>query len=434
MIKKNLIFAIATLLCVALAVPASAFENEFGGYWRTRFFLQKDFSGSVDSSLDEKNNLSRADTRTRINYTAKINDSLKLVNEFEMDAVWGEGDATADSSSGAVDTNNSYGDIGTDGVAFEIKNTYADFNLGPVLNVKMGAQPGVIARGFLFDEDFTGITATINSSSISIPVIWIKEAEGGMGFEKNSADVDYVIITPTFNVGDSLSVNPYVAYDPNPNLKYFPNQVDDEKSMYYFGADLDASLGIASLWLTGIYQWGWVENNTHEYDYNAYLLALGGAIDVAGLCDVHGEWFFVTGDDTSTFSEREEFEGLRGQSYYWAEIMGLGKFDTQAYAASPGDQLSNITAFNIGVGTSFDVLAKTLTMNVDIWTAQLEETNASGDDRLGTEIDVNIGVDLFEDLTLEIIGAYMLVGDKSTIPATEEKNPYEAGTRLMLKF
>ena len=43
--KKFAILAIAALLVVAFTVPAAAFENQFGGYWRTRFYINKKFSG-----------------------------------------------------------------------------------------------------------------------------------------------------------------------------------------------------------------------------------------------------------------------------------------------------------------------------------------------------------------------------------------------------
>jgi hypothetical protein len=83
--KKFSILALAALMVIALTVPATALENEFGGYWRTRMYQDGDFGG--DGGND---GYRRVDTRTRLYYTAKINDNLKFVNKFEMDAVWGE--------------------------------------------------------------------------------------------------------------------------------------------------------------------------------------------------------------------------------------------------------------------------------------------------------------------------------------------------------
>ena len=138
--KKLLVFGLAALLVIAFCVPASALENVFGGYWRVRGYKMKDFSGSDIGNDDDA---SQTTTRTRLYYTAVLNDNLKFVNKFEMDAVFGgQGDG-------------SYGDLGADGVRVEVKNSYADFNTGP-LNWKLGVQGAAIGRSLVFDNDFAG--------------------------------------------------------------------------------------------------------------------------------------------------------------------------------------------------------------------------------------------------------------------------------------
>ncbi|MBW2593906.1 MAG: hypothetical protein JRE58_13070, partial [Deltaproteobacteria bacterium] len=140
--KKFSILLFAALLVVAFTMPAAALETEFGGYWRTRFFTEQNFTGEDES---EAMDFTWVDTRTRLYFTAILNDNLKFVNKFEFDAQWGD---------------SGYGDIGTDGKGkFEIKHSYADFNVGSV-NAKLGAQGVTLARGFLFDDDFMGAHVT----------------------------------------------------------------------------------------------------------------------------------------------------------------------------------------------------------------------------------------------------------------------------------
>ena len=43
--KKLSILALAAVLVIFFTLPAAALENEFGGYWLTRFYTQKYFSG-----------------------------------------------------------------------------------------------------------------------------------------------------------------------------------------------------------------------------------------------------------------------------------------------------------------------------------------------------------------------------------------------------
>jgi hypothetical protein len=131
--KKYFVFAVAVLLVFAFTLPAAAVEHQFGGYWRTRFFTEQNWNGE---DLAQLNDTQEVDTRTRLYYTAVLNDNLKLVNKFEMDARWGVGGV-------------SYGDIGADGVEVEVKNSYADFNISD-WNFKVGVQGINLGRGLFF--------------------------------------------------------------------------------------------------------------------------------------------------------------------------------------------------------------------------------------------------------------------------------------------
>ncbi|MEW6261363.1 MAG: hypothetical protein AB1547_15820, partial [Thermodesulfobacteriota bacterium] len=73
---KKILPMLCLFLVVAVAMPTHALENQFGGYWRTRAFTDKNFTGE-DESKDF--DLDRIDTRTRLFYTAKFSDNLKFV-------------------------------------------------------------------------------------------------------------------------------------------------------------------------------------------------------------------------------------------------------------------------------------------------------------------------------------------------------------------
>ncbi|MEW6259669.1 MAG: hypothetical protein AB1547_07140, partial [Thermodesulfobacteriota bacterium] len=73
---KKRFLTMVLLLVLGMALPAFALENQFGGYWRTRAFTDKNFTGE-DESKDF--DLDRIDTRTRLFYTAKFSDNLKFV-------------------------------------------------------------------------------------------------------------------------------------------------------------------------------------------------------------------------------------------------------------------------------------------------------------------------------------------------------------------
>jgi len=409
--KKLLTGLLAVGLVLALTLPASAFDSEFGGYWRTRAYMQKDFTGSDTGKSD----LQQVDTRTRLFYTAVFSEDFKFVNKFEWNVTWGDTVG---------------GDIGTDGMGiFRIKNSYANFNLGPV-NFMIGLQPRVLHRGFLFDDDFAGAAVTFNGSGFSIPLIWMKAYEGGTGNTANDNDVDYYVLKPTFTFGNT-ALTPTLAYVYSKDASKWPTlSGNKEVKVYFAGLDADVKFGGGStVWFTGIYEGGSAELiNGKSMDISAYLLALGGKVNV-GAIDIHGQVFYATGEDKTT-TDSEAFYVPKGQSYYWAELMGYGIFDNQFSAGSPADQISNIMAANIGVGFK---VSDALKITADLWHAKLAESDAKGNDVLGTEIDLVLTYSLMKNLTLDVVGAYLFAGD-ATYGGSNSANPYEIGTRLSFSF
>jgi hypothetical protein len=410
--KKLLFLLLTTAIVVALAMPAGAVDSEFGGYWRTRAYTQKNFSGDDSGARD----LTQVDTRGRLYYTAVFSDDLKWVNKFEWNQTWGDTVG---------------GDIGTDGMGiFRIKNSYANFNLGS-WNFMVGLQPRILARGLVFDDDFAGLAVTYNGAGFTFPFVWMKVYEGGTGNDANDLDVDYYAIKPNFMVGD-MSITPFALYvTSNDASAYLAG--NEEVSVYFVGLDLDATLGGGSFWLTAIYEGGSADMvpaavsilGTDSVDLSAYLLALG-----AGFGDFRAELIYATGDDASTADELEAFYVPAGQSYYWAEIMGHGIFDNQSSANSCANAISNVIAGN--VGATFNL--RDIQLDADVWYAALVEEDANQNDGLGTEIDLKLTYKLVDNLKLEVIGAYLFADDATTGGGNDEENPYEVGTRLSLKF
>lgn len=383
--KKIIAVAAGLMMVGVLASSASAVENKFGGYWRTRHVTTIDLDGQ-DSGTK-----SYVDTRTRLYYTAIFNENFKFVNKFEMDATWGG-------------NGSDYGDIGADGKVFEIKNSYADFKLGAA-QIKIGTQGATIARGFLFDDDFSGVVAVIPAGNVTIPVAWVKVEDEDRGI--STYDRDYYTVMPIIKISDEITLNPYLLLD---------KAEGETWNNYYAGIDVNVKMDAFSAWGTGIYQFGEILGT----DTSAFLLA-GGA--TAG--PVHGQVFYATGQD-ATDSDRTAFTNPKGRSYYWSEIMGAGTFDNAVSAGSPGDGISNVWAANVGF--SVKPMDK-LTVGADLWYAALVEDDAAGNTELGTEIDVKATYAIYDNLKLDLVAAYLIAGD-----ATGDEDPVEIGARFSLSF
>jgi len=421
--KKLFIAVLVTLIGLAFTAPAFAIEHEFGGYWRTRMFTQKNFDGSSDqagtattkyavtgaadntvttvgTTTYAQDDISMIDSRSRLYYTAVINDNLKFVNKFEMDADWGDGGVE-------------YGDIGADGVAVEVKNSYVDFNLNS-FNVKIGTQGLGIQRGFIFSDDTTGVA--VSNGALTALYFKFDESSANAGDDeslygfKYLADLDTVKLTPTFTYLDQA----------------------DGASVWYLGLDVDATISEAtSLWGTFIYNGG----DDGVNDVEAFLGAGGFNFKLNDTIGLHGQAFYASGDD-STSADQEAFQTIgtpnaTGTAYYWAEIMGLGYFDDQPSVNSPGAAVSNIFAANLGVSAA---LTEKMSVKFDLWYAALNEVADGADDDLGVEADVVLSYQLVEGLSLNFIAAYLFAGDATNGDVANQEDPWEVGTQLSLSF
>jgi len=409
--KKTLVLLFAALLVVAFTLPASAFDSQFGGYWRTRWFIQNQFSGDDLGTAD----VNRIDTRTRLYYTAVFSDDFKFVNRFEFNARYGDTEG---------------GDIGTDGDTFRVKHSFADFRTGAV-RWTVGLQGAVLARGFIFDDDFAGAIIRYQPGTTGDMLIPLMAAKVEAGPSQtpargNNDDVNLFALYPFFPMGN-MNFNPYLVY----LHQNYSGTTDAKNDVYWLGLDWDIKLDPASLWLTGIYQGGEVDGTGvnsaagAKADVGAYLFGLGFNVPLGGF-GLHGEGWYVSGDNDATDDKEKAFSGAPGNSYYWSEIMGLGIFDNQASNGAPGNNLTNIYALDIGIDWKpSDIWA----IKADVWYASLVEEDAAGEKSLGTELDLVATYTVIENMKLDLVGAYLFSGK-----ATGDKDPYELGMRLSFSF
>ena len=430
--KKIIASAVGLMLAGGIATTASAaIENQFGGYWRTRFTYEDNFSGKDTASREY------VDTRTRLFYTAKFSDDFKFVNKFEFNTGWGDTTrtqtVTVDGKSYNVSSAGlgAGGDIGADGKGnWRVKNSYADFNMGPAVNAKVGIQGFTVARGFIFDDDAAGVMLTGKAGQVSVIGAWINLSnEDVAGWDMaTSATLDqnvFAALVPV-KINDNMSVTPYFVYHKVSNYEAFTATGDADN--WYLGADADLKFGTVSVWGTAIYNGGEI----NDVDNKAYLGAVGAD---AGI--VHGQFFYASGDDGADATENNAFVSAPGtsagftspgvgSSYYWAEILGLGIFDNSLSAGSKGDDITNMWAGNVGV--TVKPMDK-LKITGDVWYASLAEDNATGDTELGVEFDGIVSYSIYDNLTADAVFAYLLSGD-----ATGEEDVMEGGLRLSLKF
>jgi hypothetical protein len=462
--KKLSVLLVAGLLVLALTMPAAAFENEFGGYWRTRFITDIDFAGTTGGKSDSQS-VNITDTRTRIYYTAKFSENLKFVNKFEVNAAWGQ--------------NGGYGQMGADNSGadtFRVKNSYVDFKLAEQ-RFTVGVQDFLLARGYIYNDDASGAKLIFKvNDAIYIPFIYMKNYEGGYGYiqQKNGSyeqastyDMSTWVLYPTIFLNKDNTLKPHVAYLYSENAALATaknvNMFNSPKSSTFLpgatkvdlwtaGLEYDGKIDIFELGATGIMQFGSIDvpqavYGTDSLDLKGYLFDVFGGVNL-GPANIHGKFIYASGNDHNDVnsSNIDAFvtPGQKdnwGASYYWAEIMGDGVIDNQTPLGAPGDKISNVYIANLGA--SYKLLPQ-LKFAADLWWAQHAEdvpiATSYGPQQyskdLGTEIDLVATYTIVDNLKVDLVGAYLWAGDCITraVDPTGDSNPIELAAMLSLAF
>ena len=176
-LKKTVAIAAAVGAMAAISVPAMALENEFhGSYTFNGIFSNFQDGASADYSPTQKNDRVRMNNlfeqRGRLQYSAKVSDDLKLVTHFELDTRFGgitDNKYTSSNDSGRLDA---------DGISFETKWVYLDFNLGNNFNAKLGVQPYKdTLKGLFIDADLPAIVTTTKLGAYSLGLAYSRFAD-----------------------------------------------------------------------------------------------------------------------------------------------------------------------------------------------------------------------------------------------------------------
>jgi hypothetical protein len=458
--KKLSVLLIAGLIALVHSKPATAFENEFGGFWRTRFYTQIGYNGTDNSNyvyLDEN----ITDTRTRIYYTAKFSENLEFVNKFEVNATWGG--------------NGGYGQMGADNSGadtFRVKNSYVGIKLGEQL-FRVGVQDFLLARGYIYNDDAAGIIAIFKvNDGIYLPFAYMKMYEGGAGYSStgnsnSNFDMSSYVFAPAIFLDKDNSFKSHVAYITSQNGSAAQAKNSYVLADYNFlasgagiripgtkvdlwsaGLEYDGKIGIFNQGATVIFQFGDIKLlNGENANAKGYLFDLFGGVNL-GPANIHAKGIYASGkkyDDMSydmkqfiTFGPKTDW----GTSYYWAEIMGAGIIDNTVPSGAPGDKISNVWIGNIGA--SYKLLAD-LKFAADLWYAQHVEdvliiTQAGApyqySSDLGWELDLVATYTIVDNLKLDLIGAYLWAGDCIThsVDPNGSTNPIELAAQLSLSF
>lgn len=470
--KRILAVAAAGALGALTAVPAMAFENEFHGIYKLKYFLSnyegytgndltnngpilygptpsKPVSSDTTENLKTKNYFEQ---RARIFYTAKASDDLKLVTGFEIDSMWG------DTAQGGTTRNNG-GALESDSVNLETKWVYLDFKI-PTTRTKVTA--GIQAfkdslKGIFFDFDGAGIMTSSKLDPLTLNIGYIRgydESFFSTSLPKGQQNLDIGVVEAKMALNKDMNVGAvYYLYADGRGLTGLSNgatKINTTSIMLHtLGLTADAKVGILNLSGFAAYQSG-VFRNIDAAGNSAYSNALAynvAAKAAVGPGTLKTALLFTSGQGDVTSNHLTGWIGTsQSKDRTWSSTAGTstynesGLFLLNRNSAAQASTTDASIVYNTGNGTNplnmqgvylftlgYDAtITPKLYTNVNLGAAWVAKNNglkptdkslaaAVVDKRnacnyMGSEINFETGYKMYDNLTAYVQAAYVVLG------------------------
>ncbi|MGD8255363.1 MAG: hypothetical protein PVH15_13045 [Syntrophobacterales bacterium] len=397
--KRLLICLVALIAVFALVMPASAAEMKVNGIWNAKAWARDNYDG--DDDTDDATQYVTQRFRSYWNWIASEN--LKLVYKNEIDIEWGD--------SGPQNGRNSGGGLSGDSVNLETKNIYLEFMV-PDTPVKatLGLQGITLHKGWFISDDAGGARFDMNFDPVSITAYWI----GVDGLEANdsvsSDDVWQAAVSGAYKA-ENMDARLSLAYQRNDN-DLTSNDVPESDDLYLLMGEFGMSFDMVSFDIVAATNFGEVDSDgAGDRDYEGFMFA--GSVDIAlDMATITVSGAYVSGDDEGDLDE--DFQGLAGQTFSWAEIISDGySYDRNASLAQIGGANRPSNMYYVAAGVDLKPTDTTTIMFDVYYVGMVEDRTIAGEeeDEIGIEVDARLTQKIYDNLSMTIIGAYMFAED-----------------------
>ncbi|QEM69594.1 hypothetical protein FO488_16505 [Geobacter sp. FeAm09] len=429
--------------------------------------------------------------RARIFYTAKANDDLKLVTAFEIDSVFGD---RAQGSIAATNSNvaqsnvtagfrNSGGAMESDAVNLETKWVYLQFKVPSTpTTVIAGIQPFKDSiKGIFLDADIAGVITSTKLNNATLNAGYLRAYDQSY-FSASSGQTNLVRGNENLDIG-AVELKYALSKDANVGGAYYIYA--DGRTNYVSGAENgstmvhvialtgDAKIGKVALSGFGAYQGGVIRGVTTQGD-SAYLNAFAynvAAKAAVGPGTLRSALLFTSGNANNPGKHYTGWVGvMQSPNSTWSSTNGANSYNESGMmlfnrnAGAQGTSTDSSLVYNSGNGTSpingqglylytlgYDatITPKAFaSANVGLgWAAHtnsLKPTDKSltgspknASNFMGTEINVETGYKMYDNLTAKIQAAYLVLGGyyaKSATGGKDPENPYTGRVVLSYAF
>jgi hypothetical protein len=419
----------ATLLALALAAPAMAFDVSIKGDFNNRF-------GYTENSKVTKLN-SLSNEAARYANVAKL-DNPGITDETDSDAseffaeakyrlffIGADDDKKVKGVIGFELGASKYGNSDGSGKGFvfggdgrdtiELMHAYTDFELPfyPQARLSMGLQP-VGLNKWVWSDNAAGVKLNAKYGDLGYQLSWFRNdynftAVSGTNTEEArdvyALDVKYTPQNlPKFNLFAIYSWEDDVALNTTPSA----TTTVDKDTEIWLGAAIDGQAGPLFYGATAVYLTGEIETDAGDVDRKAYFLN-AEATYKAGKARIKGGWLYASGDDDVNDDDVENYDVIDVYVPVGSVVIFDSYADDNTAASSPYvlDKGYNM----IYVGADYDLSDKTTVGASYFWHNTAEDLTVEDDKDLGHEIAVRAAHKITKNLTAGIQAGYLIAGD-----------------------
>lgn len=400
---KRLLFCLVALIAVfALVMPASAAEMKVNGIWNTKAYAVDNYDGYDDTD----DSFQYVTQRMRMYFDFISSENLKLVYKNEIDFEWGD--------AAFANARNNGGGLGGDTVNLETKNIYLEFMV-PDTPVKatIGLQGVTLHKGWFISDDVSAARFDMNFDPVSITT-YAALAAGTEWGDSNASNDDWHIVASGAYKAENMDARLTFGYERLPNDVASADNPESNDLFLVMG-EFNMSFDMVSFFVILGKNFGEADgtgpDSATNRNYDGYMGHIGAnfALDMA---TIRAEFIYASGDKEGDFDD--DFQEMNGQTFSWSELMS----DGYTYDRNPANNAiggsnhpSNMWAVNVGTDLK---PTDTTTIKFDVYyIGMVEDRTVAGEkeDEIGIEVDVSLTQKIYDNLSLTLIGAYLLAED-----------------------
>ena len=448
--KQMLTIAAAGALTAVTALPAMALENEFHGLFNfygsySNMAASGSNTGAPSSFLGAD---SKADNymeqRVRLQYIAKASSDLKLVTHFEINNRFGKAGATANAAGDILGGN----DIDTDGINFQTKHAYLDFNAAKGLNLTVGLQAYKDSiGGILVDADLPAVIAKTKIGDINALVGFSRYSDSATLLGDQAGNFAFADFSYPVNKDTKVGFSYYLQNDETPTAAVTSSTSTanlttgvvttatttttaayiTKKTIHTIG--LNAATKIAGVTLKGFVAMQDGESKKSSTgvttDYSGYAANIQAGAKMLG-GDVKAGYLFVSGN-TKTGNDDSQFQtlGTTGSTFNDGGMMLMVRnsyfYPTTTSYALKGNTVSNVELIYAGYSTMLsDKLQASANIGLGYDNTDTGTTAGTKGDFIGTEVNAELAYKLYPNLIVYTQAGYIALGSQYD----DKKDPY----------